>query len=431
MPSLAMWAGLECTVNRVRDRYFDQVARTGHHERASDLDLLEGLGVARVRYPVLWERVAPNTLAAADWSWTDVRLDRLRQLGVAPIAGLLHHGSGPTHTSMVDPAFPDLFAEYAGAVAARYPWIDAYTPVNEPLTTARFAGLYGHWYPHGTDDATFVRCLLAECTGTVKAMQAIRRHAPHAQLVLTEDLGYTRCSRIDLQPQADFENERRWLSIDLIAGRVDRTHRFWGWLLRAGSTREELAWLVANACPPDVLGCNYYVTSERYLDHDLGAWPVSSHGGNGRYRYADVEAVRVVGLAGVEYLVGGAWQRYGVPIAITEAHLGCTRDEQLRWLVHVHGAMVKARARGVDVRAVTAWSAFGSYDWHCLATREDNCYEPGLFDVRGSEPRPTVLAAAVRALAAGRAFEHPVLANGGWWERAARNPASEVAEAAA
>ena len=29
------------------------------------------------------------------------------------------------------------------ASRGRYPWIDAYTPVNEPLTTARFSGLYG------------------------------------------------------------------------------------------------------------------------------------------------------------------------------------------------------------------------------------------------------------------------------------------------
>jgi dTDP-4-dehydrorhamnose reductase len=30
-----------------------------------------------------------------------------------------------------------------------------------------------------------------------------------------------------------------------------------------------------------------------------------------------------------------AWQRYGRPVAITEAHLGCTREEQLRWLLEV------------------------------------------------------------------------------------------------
>src|SRR5215207_1436614 len=43
--SLELWGGVECTVNRVGDRYFDQVERTGHASRDSDLDLIAGLGV--------------------------------------------------------------------------------------------------------------------------------------------------------------------------------------------------------------------------------------------------------------------------------------------------------------------------------------------------------------------------------------------------
>ena len=100
-----------------------------------------------MRYPVLWERVAPDGLSTADWAWTDERLGLLRESGIRPIATLLHHGSGPRATHLLDPRFPEKFAAYAAAVAARYPWIDDYTLVNEPLTTARFSALYGHWYP--------------------------------------------------------------------------------------------------------------------------------------------------------------------------------------------------------------------------------------------------------------------------------------------
>src|SRR4051812_22056055 len=119
---IELWGGMECTVNRVGDEYFDQSIRGGHHDRLSDLDLVAGLGVRAVRYPVIWERVAPTDLASADWSWTDERLERLRALGVRPIAGLVHHGSGPRHTSLIDPAFPEQLATYARAVAERYPW---------------------------------------------------------------------------------------------------------------------------------------------------------------------------------------------------------------------------------------------------------------------------------------------------------------------
>jgi dTDP-4-dehydrorhamnose reductase len=82
----------------------------------------------------------------------------------------------------------------------------------------------------------------------------------------------------------------------------------------------------------------------------------------------------------------------------------------------VHDGACAARAAGADVRAITAWSAFGSYDWNELVTRETGHYEPGLFDVRGTRPRATALAGAVAALARGQRPDHPVLARGGAWE---------------
>ena len=60
----------------------------------------------------------------------------------------MHHGSGPAYTDLKDPDFPNKLAKYAKAVAKKFPWLEYYTPVNEPLTTARFSGLYGLWYPH-------------------------------------------------------------------------------------------------------------------------------------------------------------------------------------------------------------------------------------------------------------------------------------------
>lgn len=94
----------------------------------------------------------------------------LDDLGIRPIAGLVHHGSGPRHTSLIDPGFPEKLAKFADAVAQRYPWISHYTPVNEPLTTARFSGLYGHWYPHERDDLMFAKVLIHECRATVLSM---------------------------------------------------------------------------------------------------------------------------------------------------------------------------------------------------------------------------------------------------------------------
>ena len=69
--TMALWGGLECTVNRVRDQYFSQMERNGHAARLQDIERFASLGVSAIRYPVLWERTAPGDLSEADWSWSD------------------------------------------------------------------------------------------------------------------------------------------------------------------------------------------------------------------------------------------------------------------------------------------------------------------------------------------------------------------------
>lgn len=416
-----LWAGVECTVNRVDDRYFDQVERTGHGHRIEDLDLIAGLGIRTVRYPILWERTVRGErgeLARVDYAWADARLSRLRALGVRPIVGLVHHGSGPPFTNLLDPAFPEGLAAFARAIAERYPTIDAYTPVNEPLTTARFSGLYGHWYPHRRDRQSFVRALLHQCRAIALAMRAIRQVNPAAILVQTEDLG-TISSTPELAYQAAYENERRWLSFDLLCGRIGPRHPLYEYLLCAGATRAELDRFVEEPCPPDILGLNYYVTSDRFLDGRLNLYPPRAHGGNGRHAYVDVEAVRVAhdGLAGHQAALLAAHERYGRPVAITEAHLSGPREEQLRWLLEAWRGAEGARAQGADVRSVTVWSLFGAFDWDSLVTRDRGHYEPGVFDIRAPSPRPTALATLSRALAEGREAHHPVAPMAGWWQR--------------
>ncbi|HJQ70626.1 MAG TPA: family 1 glycosylhydrolase [Blastocatellia bacterium] len=416
-----LWGGVECTVNRVGDRFFDQLERSGHDIRADDLDLFAALGVSALRYPVLWERTAPAGLESADWSWPRERLARLRDLGVTPIVGFLHHGSGPRYTSLTDPAFADKLADYARAFAERFPWVESYTPVNEPLTTARFSGLYGHWYPHGRDALTFARAMLSECRGVVLSMRAIREINPAARLVQTEDLGKT-CGARSLAYQADFENERRWLTFDLLCGRVDRFHPMRSYLLWAGVEEREVDWFLENRCEPDIVGINHYLTSERFLDERVDLYPACLRGGNGRHEYADVEAVRVLaeGVAGPRRLLKEAWDRYNLPVAVTEAHLGCTREEQMRWLMEMWDAARALGQDGVDVRAITAWALLGAFDWNALLTRQDGYYEPGVFDLRALRPRATALARMVRDLVEAGDHDHPVLDTPGWWRRPER-----------
>jgi dTDP-4-dehydrorhamnose reductase len=416
-----IWGGLEYTVNRVNDTYFDQLARSGHETRIGDLDLLAGLGIKTLRYPALWERVAPDGPESASWAWTDTRLARLKELGISPILGLVHHGSGPRHTNLLDPNFPRLLAEYAAAVAARYPWAEYFTPINEPLTTARFSGLYGYWYPHHRDGASFMRMLLTECRATAEAMTAIRQVNPSAKLVQTEDLGKT-YSTPALAYQAEHENHRRWLSYDLLVGCVDERHPMWGYLRYVGIEPAELHWFLEHPCPPDILGLNYYLTSERFLDERTDLYPHEPAGSNGRHDYVDLAAVRVWadGLSGPYGLLRETWDRYHRPIAVTEIHNGGTREEQLRWFMEFWKAGERLCAEGVEFRALTSWALLGSYDWNRLLTEESGYYEPGAFDLRSPEPRPTAIAHMLTRLTGGQPFDLPPLSTPGWWRRRKR-----------
>jgi dTDP-4-dehydrorhamnose reductase len=410
--SLELWGGIECTVNRVGHRYHDQLRFAGHHVRGRDLDALASLGLKALRYPVLWEHVAPRSMGHLHFGHADRQLKRLRQIGVEPIVGLLHHGSGPRYTSLLDPAFPRKFAAYAGRVARRYPWLRRFTPVNEPLTTARFSALYGHWYPHARDDRSFARALVNQTLGTALAMRAIRQVIPDAELVQTEDLGHVR-STPDLADQADFENERRFLSLELLMGRVTRDHSMFDYLIDSGIGVRELMSLVEHPCPPDVVGFNYYVTGERFLDSRTEHYPTRVIGGNCRQRYADVEAVRVCrrGLLGPTALLMQAWSRLGLPLAITEAHLSGPADDRARWFSYVWTGADAAVNAGIPVRAVTAWALLGSYGWDRLVTRGACSYEPGAFEIRGRRLTETPYAGFLRALGSGT----PRVVEGGWW----------------
>jgi len=127
--------------------------------------------------------------------------------------------------------------------------------------------------------------------------------------------------------------------------------------------------------------------------------------------------VCAAGVAGPKEILREAWERYHLPLAVTELHLGCTREEQLRWVQEVWDAAVELRSEQIDVRVVTAWAAFGAFDWNSLLTCDAGSYEPGVFDLRSPVPRPTALAKMIRTLAKGEQFDHPVLDTPGWWHR--------------
>ena len=410
-----IWAGPECSWLKVGDWACDQLALTGHDRRLSDLDLLADLGARAVRYPVLWGR-SRNRREATDWAWAGQRLARLEILGIRPIVGLLHHGFGPERLDPLDPGWPAAFGRYALEVARRFPSVQDFLPINEPLTTARFAGLYGWWPPYGRDANSFGRLILAQAEAYLEAARAIRSVRPDARLFVNDDLGRSFGSG-SCEARARRHTDRRWLGFDLVTGRVDESHPWSSLAATSPGARRILEKLHSEPEPPDVLGIDYYVTSDRHLDPILAGFPDEYHAGDEEGSYVDVDAARVEGLsiAGFEACIREAWMRYGLPVALTEVHLaGEPADQVAWWMEAVEGAR-RAALRSVPVVGVTAWSTFGAVDWSSILRNPSGSYATGCFDVRGpnGEPIVTALGEAVRATATG----HSVAAERGWWRR--------------
>ena len=386
-----IWASPEPTIARIdADTYRDQSLETGHDRRDGDLDLLASLGVSATRYPVLWEAVAPDSPHELDFGWARRRLERLRELDIEPIVTLLHHGSGPRRTSLVDPAFPELFAAYAGAAAAAFPWVRRWTPINEPLTTARFATLYGFWYPNLASDAAFGAAIVNEALAMLLAMEAIRLRIPQAEFVVTEDLqSFTALDR-GVDDFVAHKRRRMYLSLELVMGRVRPGHELYAYLTTTcGISSARLERVVAHARAPDLVGWNYYPNSERALSTGADGAIVN-------------EPMRHHGPISPLPLLRATHDRLRLPFGIGEVHINADVARRIAWFDDRASDLMTLEREGRPVRMLGAWAAFGLVDWDSLLRRREDYREDGVFTFArpGGTPQETELATCVRRYAA-------------------------------
>lgn len=126
---MELWAGFECTLNRVGAEFRDQQSTGDRHARMQCRRALPDLGVAAFRY-----RVARDDLITpADQTAAELMV--LRNRATRPIAGLLHHGSGPLATSLISSDFAHGLAAHARRTAESYPWLECWTPIDDAAIT--------------------------------------------------------------------------------------------------------------------------------------------------------------------------------------------------------------------------------------------------------------------------------------------------------
>jgi beta-glucosidase/6-phospho-beta-glucosidase/beta-galactosidase len=286
-----------------------------------------------------------------DWSFADETFAALRHLGVTVIADLCHFGVPDWVGNFQNADWPALFAEYAGAFAARFPWVRFYTPVNEIFIAATFSAQRGWWNERLCSDRAFVTALKHLCKANLLAIHAILERRRDAIFIQSESTQYFHPEDPHCEERAEALNEQRFLSFDLTYGhRVNTT--MYEYLLDNGLTRDEYHWFldhhVKNRC---VMGNDYYATNENTVHRD------------GRVTSAGE-------IFGYYPITHQYFSRYRLPIMHTETN-GLGGQNAVSWLNKEWANVHRLKQDGVPLVGFTWYSLQDQVDWDS-GLRENN-----------------------------------------------------------
>jgi beta-glucosidase/6-phospho-beta-glucosidase/beta-galactosidase len=368
--------GIECSYPTLAGGRWrmDQMAACGHYRHwRTDLRLVRDLGLRYLRYgPPL--HLINRGSGQYDWAFLDESAAEMQRLGIVPIMDLCHFGLPDWLQNFQNPEVPLALADYARAFAHRYPWVRFYTPVNEMYVCAKLSALEGLWNEQCQDERAFVTAVRHLARASVLIMQAIASERPDAVFVNSESGEFYQpcCPDPEIRRIAAFENERRFLPLDLLYARpVHEDTR--AYLRQHGMPDEEYAWFMQQEVRwRSILGVDYYEWNEKLIDSNGHAQALGE-------------------LFGWYAIVGQYYQRYRRPMMHTETNRMDARDGP-RWLWRQWHNVELIRQAGVPVVGFTWYSLTDQVDWD-IALREPlgNVNPVGLFDLN-RDPRTVGLA---------------------------------------
>jgi beta-glucosidase/6-phospho-beta-glucosidase/beta-galactosidase len=364
--------GIECSYPTLEGGRWrmDQMAACGHYRHwAGDLELVRSLGLRYLRYgpPLHLIHQGPGRY---DWAFLDDVGVEMQRLGIVPIMDLCHFGLPDWLQNFQNPEVPHALADYARAFAMRYPRVRLYTPVNEMYVCAKLSALDGLWNEQRRDERAFVTAVRHLARANVLMMQAIAEERPDAVFVNSESGEFFQpcCPDPEIRRIAEFENERRFLPLDLLYARpVGEGMR--AYLADHGMPAEEYAWFMRqDVRQRAILGVDYYEWNEKLIDSNGHAQTLGE-------------------LFGWYAVASQYYERYRRPMMHTETNRMDAREGP-RWLWRQWHNVQLIRRGGVPVVGFTWYSLTDQVDWD-IALREPlgNVSPVGLFDLN-RDPRP-------------------------------------------
>ena len=388
--------------SRPGERPIDEYELTDHYRQyRTDLQLVRDSGARLLRWGVPWHRVNPAP-DEFDWAWVDQVVEEMTRLDIEPIIDLLHYGTPLwLKDQFANPDFPDRFAEYAVAFAERYgDAVTSFTPVNEPMIHAQFAGEYAYWPPYLSGQSGLYRITAALALAASRAQHGIGEVLGERATFVHVDAGFRYVGAVEAPEHRERVTRmlhQRYLAEDLLTGAVDSRHPLLADLQTFGVADAHLAELAARPALPDVMGVNYYPL------HSTEVFEAGVHHGGG---FADPRPTRDDGVEGLIEVLTDYEDRYRAPVMVTETCITASPAVRVAWLQSSVDAVVRLRAAGRQVVGYTWWPLFDMYEWtwrHSDAPRAAHQLSMGLYDLvespEGLRRQANPVATRFRALA--------------------------------
>ncbi len=371
-------SGIECSYPLIQHGSVrrDMLAECGHYERwREDFALAHRLGLRSLRYGLPLHRIC-EAEGHFDWDFADETLAELKRLEIEPILDLMHFGLPKSWGDFQNPDLPLLFADYCARVAERYPWIRAFTPVNEIYVTARNSAKDGIWNEQLKSDEAFVTALKHLVAASILGTQEIVTRRPDCIIIQSESAECMHDMTPAPSPESLLANQLRFLSLDLLYASAPRADAML-YLLDSGLTREEYAWFMRGEPPGyQIMGIDYY-------------------GRNEKVRKPNGEILESEDIFGWREITQEYYERYKKPVFFTETN---TFDPVAApaWLWKQWANVLALRGEGVPVLGFTWYSLIDQIDWDTqLAERNGRVNQCGLYDL---DRRPNRVAGDFRML---------------------------------